>query len=47
MWDAMQGTMAGYYEIRGTGQGRVHDRIFCRLENGTPDELNTPGFDRP
>jgi hypothetical protein len=46
-WEAMHGTMAGYYEIRGTGPGRMHYRLFCRLENGTPDELNTLGFDRP
>jgi hypothetical protein len=23
------------------------DRLFCRLENGTRDELKTLGFDRP
>jgi hypothetical protein len=40
-WEAMRGTMAGYYEIRGTGPGRMHYRLFCRLENGTPDELKT------
>ncbi len=46
-WEAMHGMMAGYYEIRGTGPGRLHYRLFCRLENGTPDELNALGFDRP
>lgn len=46
-WEAMHGTMAGYYEIRGTGPGRLHYRLFCRLENGTPDELKALGFDRP
>ena len=46
-WEAMHGTMAGYYEIRGTGPGRMHYRLFCRLENGTPDELAALGFDRP
>jgi len=46
-WEAMHGTMAGYYEIRATGPGRMHYRLFCRLENGTPDELNALGFDRP
>jgi hypothetical protein len=46
-WEAMHGTMAGYYEIRGTGPGRLHYRLFCRLENGTPDDLKTLGFDRP
>jgi hypothetical protein len=46
-WEAMHGTMAGYYEIRGTGPGRRHYRLFCRLENGTPAELRKLGFDRP
>ncbi|MDQ2760193.1 MAG: hypothetical protein M3Y17_07090 [Actinomycetota bacterium] len=46
-WEAMHGKMAGYYELRGTGPGRMHYRLFCRLENGTPDELTTLGFDRP
>ncbi|MDQ6806213.1 MAG: hypothetical protein M3065_14915 [Actinomycetota bacterium] len=41
-WEAMH----GYYEIRGTGPGRMHYRLFCRLENGTPDQLKSPGFDR-
>jgi hypothetical protein len=43
-WEAMHGTMAGYYEIRGTGPGRLHYRLFCRLENGTADELKTLGL---
>lgn len=46
-WEAMHGTMAGYYEIRCTGPGRTHYRLFCRLENGTPGELHALGFDRP
>jgi hypothetical protein len=46
-WEAMRGRMAGYYEIRGTGPGRMHHRLFCRLENGTPVELRSLGFDRP
>jgi hypothetical protein len=46
-WEAMHGTMAGYYEIRGTGPGRMHYRLLCRLENGTPAELKTLGFGRP
>lgn len=45
-WEAMHGTMAGYYEIRGTGPGRKHYRLFCRLENGTPEALKEQGFDR-
>ena len=35
MWEAMHGEMGGYYEIRVTGPGREHFRLFCRLENGT------------
>ena len=46
-WEAMHGTMAGYYEIRTTGPGRQHYRLFCRLENGDRDELEALGFDRP
>ncbi len=46
-WEAMHGTMAGYYEICAAGPGRRHYRLFCRLENGSPDELKGLGFDRP
>ncbi len=46
-WEAMHGSMGGYYEIRGTGPGREHFRLFCRLENGTKDELAELGFDGP
>jgi hypothetical protein len=46
-WEAMHGTMSGYYEIRVTGPGRRHFRLFCLLENGTPDELAERGFDAP
>lgn len=46
-WEAMHGTMAGYYEIRTTGPGRRHYRLFCRLENGSEAELHALGFDRP
>ena len=46
-WEAMRSGMRGSYEIRVTGPGRVHYRLFCRLENGTQDELRKRGFDRP
>lgn len=46
-WEAMHGSMAGYYEIRVTGPGRRHYRLFCLLENGTPQELAERGFDEP
>jgi Txe/YoeB family toxin of Txe-Axe toxin-antitoxin module len=46
-WEAMHGSMGGYYEIRVTGPGRRHYRLFCLLDNGSPDELVARGFDRP
>lgn len=46
-WEAMHGNMGGYYEIRGTGPGRNHYRLFCRLDNGTPEELEERGFECP
>lgn len=46
-WEAMRGTMGGYYEIRVTGPGRRHYRLFCLLDNGSPEELAERGFDRP
>ncbi len=46
-WEAMHGTMGGYYEIRVTGPGRRHYRLFCLLENGTPKELAERGFEQP
>jgi len=46
-WEAMHGAMGGYYEVRVTGPGRMHYRLFCRLENGTAEELSERGFDRP
>ncbi len=45
--EAMHGSMGGYYEIRVTGPGRQHYRLFCVLENGTPEELSKRGFERP
>lgn len=32
-WEAMHGTMAGYYEIRVDGPNRRHFRLFCVLEH--------------
>lgn len=43
----MHGKMAGYYEIRVTGPGRRHYRLFCLLDSGTTEELAQRGFDRP
>ena len=39
--------MAGYYEIRVTGPGRRHYRLFCLLDNGTDREPADRGSDRP
>lgn len=46
-WEAMHGTMGGFYEIRVTGPGRRQYRLFCRLENGTSEELAARGFAGP
>jgi Txe/YoeB family toxin of Txe-Axe toxin-antitoxin module len=46
-WEAMHGTMAGYYEIRVTGPARAQYRLFCRLENGMAGELAARGFHEP
>lgn len=46
-WEAMHGTMSGYYEIRLTGPGRRHYRLFCLLENGTSKQLAERGFSSP
>jgi hypothetical protein len=47
MWEAMHGAMGGYYEIRVTGPGRRHYRLFCLLDNGSTEELKERGFDEP
>jgi hypothetical protein len=46
-WEAMHGTMSGFYEIRLTGPRREQFRLFCLLENGTKDELARRGLQRP
>jgi hypothetical protein len=46
-WEAMHGSMGGYYEIRVTGPGRRHYRLYCLLDNATRAELAQRGFDRP
>ena len=38
-WEAMHGSMRGYHEIRVTGPGRRHYRLFCILDNGSAEEL--------
>ncbi len=46
-WEAMHGSMGGYYEIRVTGPQRRQYRLFCVLDNGSADELAARGFDAP
>jgi Txe/YoeB family toxin of Txe-Axe toxin-antitoxin module len=46
-WEAMHGSMGGYYEIRVTGPGRAQYRLFCILDNGTPAQLAARGFHEP
>jgi Txe/YoeB family toxin of Txe-Axe toxin-antitoxin module len=46
-WEAMHGTMSGYYEIRVTGPGRRHYRLFCLLDNGSDEDLAARGFTAP
>lgn len=46
-WEAMHGSMKGYFEARTTGPGREHFRLFCLLENGSEEELARRGLKRP
>ena len=46
-WEAVHGEMGGYYEIRVTGPGRRHYRLFCLLDNGSKEELRQRGFREP
>ena len=41
MWEAMHGTMRGFYEARTRGPGRRLYRLFCILER------DAPGLDGP
>jgi hypothetical protein len=42
-WEAMHGTMAGFYEVRVDGPGRRHYRLFCMLDrNGANVGLGGP-----
>jgi hypothetical protein len=46
-WEAMHGSMGGYYEVRATGPGREQFRLFCVLEKADEDELARRGLERP
>jgi hypothetical protein len=40
-WEAMHGSMNGYYEVRITGPGRVQHRLFCILDNADQKAART------
>lgn len=53
-WEAMHGTMAGYYEVRADGRDRRHYRLFCFLERegarlglGGPSLVVISGMEKP
>jgi hypothetical protein len=46
-WEAMRGNMRGWYEVRCSGPGREQFRLFCLLENGTPERLKQLGLAGP
>jgi Txe/YoeB family toxin of Txe-Axe toxin-antitoxin module len=53
-WEAMHGTMAGYYEVRVDGRDRRHYRLFCLLERegarlglGGPSIVVITGLEKP
>lgn len=46
-WEAMHGTMGGYYEVRASGPGREQFRLFCVLENADQAELRRRGLPGP
>lgn len=53
-WEAMHGTMAGYFEVRLDGRDRRHYRLFCVLERdgdrlglGGPSIVVITGMEKP
>lgn len=53
-WEAMHGSMAGYYEVRVDGPDRRHYRLFCVLERdgarlglGGPSIVVISGMEKP
>ena len=46
-WEAMHGSMSGYFEVRAGGPGREQFRLFCILENADPAELLERGITQP
>ncbi len=46
-WEAMHGSMGGYYEVRVTGPSREQFRLFCLLENADAGTLISRGLPGP
>jgi hypothetical protein len=53
-WEAMHGSMAGYFEVRVDGRDRRHYRLFCVLERdgatlglGGPSIIVITGMEKP
>ena len=46
-WEAMRGSMGGYYKVRATGPNREQFRLFYILENADDVELARRGLPRP
>ncbi len=46
-WEAMHGSMGGFYEVRATGSQREQFRVFCLLENADSEGLARRGLDAP
>lgn len=46
-WEAMHGDMRGWFEVRCAGPRREQFRLFCLLENGSPDALVALGLEGP
>lgn len=46
-WEAMHGTMGGYFEVRASGPGREQFRLLCLLENADPAQLSRRGLPGP
>ena len=43
----MHGDMGGFYEVRVQGPSREQFRLFCILDNGSPQQLGERGLTRP
>ena len=46
-WEAMNGSMGGYNEVRATSPQPEQFRLFCLLENAEDDELARRGLRTP